>query len=74
MNFSIFRDSSGFIFDFKTIKIKTKSGLFLRGTHVDATWHSRPYGSATRAHAAPMRHILFIFIINIWAIVHISIL
>ena len=26
---------------------------FSRGTHVDATWHSGPCGSATWAHAAP---------------------
>ena len=49
-----------------------------RGTqaHLDATWHSGPRGSATGAHAAPMRHevtgLLFIFIVNIWFIVHIS--
>ena len=30
-------------------------GVFLRGIHVDATWHARPCGSATRAHAAPTR-------------------
>ena len=39
----------------KTIKIKAKRVLFLRRTHVDATWHSGPHGSATRAHAAPTR-------------------
>ena len=41
-----------------------KSGLIPRGSHVDATWHLRPRGSATRAHAAPTRHIqIFIFYI-----------
>ena len=30
-------------------------GVFLRGIHVDVTWHARPCGSAMRAHAAPMR-------------------
>ena len=50
--------------------------LFARG-YVDATWHSRPRGSATRAHAAPTRRecdVLFIFIVIIRVIVHISIL
>ena len=37
--------------------------IFLRRSHVDATWHSGPHGSATRAHAAPMRRI-YIFIIT----------
>ena len=32
-----------------------KRGIFPRGTHVDAMWHTRPRGSATRAHAAPTR-------------------
>ena len=32
-----------------------KRVLNSRGTHVDATWHSRPRGSAMRAHAAPAR-------------------
>ena len=45
---------------------------------MDATWHSGPRGSATGAHAAPMRRdvtgVLFIFIVNIWFIVHISLL
>ena len=55
MNFLIFMDFSEFILDFnsiKTIKIKAKRGLFLRGTHVDATWHARPYGRATRTYAS----------------------
>ena len=30
----------------------TKGFNFSRGSHVDATWHSGPRGSATRAHAA----------------------
>ena len=40
-----------------------KSGLIPRGSHVDATWHSGPRGSATRAHAAPTRrtHIFIIY-------------
>ena len=29
-----------------------KSGLIPRGSHMDATWHLWPRGSATRAHAA----------------------
>ena len=33
---------------------KQEGGLIARG-HVDATWHSGPRGSATRAHAAPTR-------------------
>ena len=52
MNFIIFRDFSEFILDFKCIKTNkkiTKSGLFLCGTHVDATWHARPWQS----HAGP---------------------
>ena len=38
-----------------------------RGTqgHVDATWHSGPRGSATRAHAAPTRRYIYIFTIII---------
>ena len=62
MNFLIFRDFFGFFriyFRFLNVEnnLKTgKMGLFLRGTHVDATWHARPRGSATRAHAAPTQH------------------
>ena len=55
MNFLISRDFSGFIFYFKsikTIKIKAKRGLFSSGTHVDATWHARPRGRATRTHTS----------------------
>ena len=42
---------------------------------MDATWHSGPRGSATRAHAAPTRRgcDIFIFIVSIRLIVHISI-
>ena len=43
---------------------------------MDATWHARPRGSATQAHAVPTRrdvtYALFIYIINIGVIVHIS--
>ena len=43
---------------------------------MDATWLARPRGSAMRAHAAPMRHdvtyTLFIYIVHIGVIVHIS--
>ena len=51
-----------FIFDFNSSKNGKKGGLFLhrtRGadvteqrTRADATWHARPRGSATRAHAS----------------------
>ena len=60
----------------KTIKKGQKRVLFSRGTYVDATWHLGPRGSATGAHAAPTRHdvtYIFIFIVIIWVIVHISI-
>ena len=43
---------------------------------MDATWHARPRDSATRAHAEPTRRCdmcIFIFIVNIGVIVHISI-
>ena len=41
-----------FYFQFLIIKInkKLKKG---RGTRVDATWHARPRGNATRTRAAP---------------------
>ena len=42
----------------------TKGFSFLRGSHVDATWHSGPRGSATRAHVTPTGRII-IFIIHI---------
>ena len=74
INFLTFRDFSELILRFlmiKTIKIKAKMGLFLRGTR------ARPRGSAMRAHAVPTRRdvtcALFIFIVSIWVIVHISI-
>ena len=60
----------------KKIKKRAKRGLIFAQGHVDATWHSWPRGSATRAHAAPTRHgcdVLFIFIVIIRVIVHISI-
>ena len=43
---------------------------------MDTTWHSRPCGSATQAHLAPTRRdvtYIFIFIVIIWVIIHISI-
>ena len=50
MNFLIFGDFLNLFFifkEFKTIKNMQKDGIFLRGTHVDATWHARPRGRAT---------------------------
>ena len=55
MIFIIFRDFSDFIFRFKTFKKNKKNAkkcLISERGHVDATWHSGPRGSATRAHAA----------------------
>ena len=47
-----------------------------RGSHVDATWHSGPCGSAMRAHAAPTwRESIFciLFILHlVVSIVHIT--
>ena len=77
MNFSIFRDFfsdfSEFILIFNNkneLKKEAKSGLIPRGSHVDATWHSGPRGSATRAHVAPTRriHIFIIYIVYIMGI------
>ena len=48
---------------FLTIKKKCKKILFSRGTHVDAMWHARPRGSATRAHATPTRPNIHIYIL-----------
>ena len=62
-----FPDFSEFILIFNNkneLKKIAKSGLIPCGSHVDATWHSGPRGSATRAHAAPTRCI-HIFIIDI---------
>ena len=39
------------------LKNDKKFFIFSRGSHVDATWHSGPRGSATWAHAAPTRRI-----------------
>ena len=36
----------------KIIKKRLKRGVFLRGTHVDATWHARQRCSTTRPYAA----------------------
>ena len=56
----------------KMILNKAKKGIFSCGTHVDATWHSGPRGSATRAHAAPTRRCDTLFIFTyILVIVHI---
>ena len=38
-----------------------KSGLNLHGTHVDATWHLGPRGSATRAHTAPTWRNIYLY-------------
>ena len=63
MIFTIFRDFSEFflIFNdfifylnrFKINKNNKKNIIFARGTRVDATWHARPRGSATRTRATP---------------------
>ena len=54
--FRVFLEFSEFIFDLNLLKkIKKndkKGGLFLRGTHMGETWHARPCGRATRAHAS----------------------
>ena len=66
MNFLIFRIFSRFflfILRFLMLKIRFKNVkmfIFLRGTHVDATWHSGPRGNATRAHTAPTRRVIYI--------------
>ena len=59
----------------KIILNKQKRGLFSCGTHVDATWHSEPYGSATweRLCGADVTCI-FIFIVIIRVTIHIGIL
>ena len=49
--FWIFSDFSDLNFYLKTIKKKMGG----RGARVDATWHARPRGSATRTHAARLR-------------------
>ena len=63
MIFTTFRDFSeffltfnDFIFYLNRFKInKNKKNIyFARGARVDATWHARPRGSATRTRAAPM--------------------
>ena len=39
---------------FKVLKIiikKAKGVILSRRSHVDATWHARPHGRATRTHA-----------------------
>ena len=60
MNFLFLKDFFGFlnsfsyfIFNFYIIKINKKIKIGGRGARVDATWHTRPRGSATRTRAAP---------------------
>ena len=56
MNFINFRDFSDFfliIFSILNRFFNKKMGLFFARGHVDATWQSRPRGSATWTHAAP---------------------
>ena len=48
------------IFNAKKRFKNAKMFIFSRRTHVDAMWHSGPRGSATRAHAAPTRRIVYI--------------
>ena len=67
MIFIIFRDFfpdfSNFIFDlieFKTMKKRGKRDCFLRGSHVGATWHTRPRGRATQAHATQYLYLSYI--------------
>ena len=49
-----------------------QKAFYYRAGHVDATWHSGPRGSATRAHAAPTQQMTcaIIYIIFIYYIVH----
>ena len=35
----------------KNLKKRQKGVILLRRTHIDATWHARPCGRATPAHA-----------------------
>ena len=76
MIFTTFRDFSefflifnDFIFYLNRFKInKNKKYIyFARGTRVDATWHARPRGSATRTRAAPTWrvYIIVLFRFNI---------
>ena len=72
MNFIIFTDFfwifSYFIFDLKLF-LNKKEG-FSRGSHVNATWHSRPRGNAMRAHAAPTRRDIYLHIYYIYYMMH----
>ena len=78
MIFTIFRDFSEFFLTFndfifylnrfKSNKNK-KNIIFARGTRVDATWHARPRGSATRTRAAPTWRVYISSIIIIFNIV-----
>ena len=73
--FSILRDFfrifSELFFIFKTIKInkiKANSGFISARGHVDATWHSRPRGSAngpTRCLRGDVTRIIFTYIRDI---------
>ena len=50
-----FSDLNFYLKMIKIIKIKNKKKRWGRGARVDATWHARPRGSATRTHAARLR-------------------
>ena len=56
--FCIFLDFFRIYFDFNSFKKNSKRGLLSRKNHgmtwtcVDATWHTRPHGSATWTHAS----------------------
>ena len=69
MNFLFLGIFSRFLwiyFLFKSIKMnlkKCKKRLFTARGHVDATWHSGPRGSATRAHAAYSIYIIYLLYI-----------
>ena len=74
--FSIFRDFFRIflnLFQFLNGKNElkmAKSGVISVRVHVDATWHSRPRGSVTRAHAAPTRCDIYLHIYYIYYIMH----
>ena len=67
MIFTTFRDFSEFFLTFndfifylnrfKINKNNKKNIYIARGARVDATWHARPCGSATRTRAAPTLHV-----------------
>ena len=77
MNFLFLGNFFGFILIYFSIfiiynkKIKNKFFLYFLGARVDATWHARPRGSATRTRAAPTwRDMYLIHIIYIYYIVY----